>query len=47
MRVDDGLEVFKLHGVGGMVGSFMTGIFAQEAGKFCFLNFAQVVERFL
>jgi len=26
--IDDGLEVFKLHGVGGMVGSFLTGVFA-------------------
>lgn len=26
--IDDGLEVFKLHGVGGAVGSFLTGIFA-------------------
>lgn len=26
--IDDGLEVFKLHAVGGMVGSFLTGIFA-------------------
>jgi len=31
LNVDDGLEVFKLHGVGGMVGSFLTGIFAQKA----------------
>ena len=28
LRVDDGLEVFKLHGIGGMLGSFWTGIFA-------------------
>lgn len=28
IRIDEGLEVFKLHGVGGMVGSFLTGIFA-------------------
>lgn len=34
MRVDDGLEVFKLHGIGGMVGSFLTGIFAQESSMF-------------
>jgi len=26
--IDDGLEVFKLHAVGGMVGCFLTGIFA-------------------
>ncbi len=29
--VDDGLEVFKLHGIGGMVGAFLTGIFADRA----------------
>jgi Amt family ammonium transporter len=29
--VDDGLEVFKLHGIGGMMGSFLTGIFATQA----------------
>jgi ammonium transporter, Amt family len=28
LRVDEGLDVFKLHGIGGMVGSFLTGIFA-------------------
>jgi ammonium transporter, Amt family len=28
IRVDEGLDVFKLHGIGGMVGSFLTGIFA-------------------
>lgn len=26
--IDDGLEVFKLHGVGGACGSFLTGLFA-------------------
>jgi len=26
--IDDGLEVFKLHGVGGAIGSFLTGCFA-------------------
>ncbi|KAF2164920.1 hypothetical protein M409DRAFT_56274 [Zasmidium cellare ATCC 36951] len=30
LRIDEGLEVFKLHGVGGMMGSFLTGIFADE-----------------
>lgn len=29
--VDEGLYVFKLHGIGGMVGSFLTGIFANQA----------------
>ncbi|KAK5168382.1 uncharacterized protein LTR77_006952 [Saxophila tyrrhenica] len=28
LRIDDGLAVFKLHGIGGMVGAFLTGIFA-------------------
>ncbi|KJY00040.1 ammonium transporter like protein [Zymoseptoria brevis] len=28
LNVDEGLDVFKLHGIGGMVGSFLTGIFA-------------------
>jgi len=28
LRIDDGMEVFKLHGIGGMCGAFLTGIFA-------------------
>ena len=28
LHVDDGLEVFKLHGIGGTCGAFLTGIFA-------------------
>jgi Amt family ammonium transporter len=28
LHIDDGLEVFKLHGIGGMCGAFLTGIFA-------------------
>lgn len=28
LRIDDGLKVFKLHGIGGMCGAFLTGIFA-------------------
>jgi Amt family ammonium transporter len=31
IRIDEGLDVFKLHGIGGMVGSFLTGIFATSA----------------
>jgi len=31
LHVDEGLDVFKLHGIGGMVGSFLTGIFATDA----------------
>ncbi|KAE9964423.1 hypothetical protein EG328_010477 [Venturia inaequalis] len=30
LRIDEGLDVFKLHGIGGMVGSILTGIFAQS-----------------
>lgn len=30
LRIDEGMDVFKLHGVGGMCGSFFTGIFAQQ-----------------
>ncbi|KAF2834416.1 ammonium transporter [Patellaria atrata CBS 101060] len=30
IRIDEGLDVFKLHGIGGMTGSFLTGIFAQS-----------------
>lgn len=29
LRIDEGMDVFKLHGIGGMIGSFLTGIFAQ------------------
>lgn len=28
LRIDDGLEVFKLHAIGGMSGAFLTGCFA-------------------
>ncbi|OJJ37141.1 hypothetical protein ASPWEDRAFT_182036 [Aspergillus wentii DTO 134E9] len=31
LNIDEGLDVFKLHGVGGMVGAFLTGIFASES----------------
>jgi Amt family ammonium transporter len=31
LKIDEGLYVFKLHGIGGMVGSFLTGIFADQA----------------
>ncbi|KAK5059940.1 hypothetical protein LTR84_009823 [Exophiala bonariae] len=31
IRVDEGMDVFKLHGIGGMVGSFLTGIFASAS----------------
>lgn len=31
LHIDEGLYVFKLHGIGGMVGSFLTGVFANQA----------------
>ncbi|KAJ5121227.1 uncharacterized protein N7515_009188 [Penicillium bovifimosum] len=31
INIDEGLHVFKLHGIGGMVGSFLTGIFASKS----------------
>jgi len=31
LRIDEGLYVFKLHGIGGMCGAFLTGIFADSA----------------
>lgn len=31
MHVDEGMDVFKLHGIGGMVGAFLTGIFASQS----------------
>jgi Amt family ammonium transporter len=30
LNIDEGLYVFKLHGIGGMMGSFLTGIFADQ-----------------
>ncbi|KAF1993230.1 ammonium transporter [Amniculicola lignicola CBS 123094] len=30
LHIDEGMDVFKLHGIGGMTGSFLTGIFAQK-----------------
>ena len=34
LGIDEGLDAFKLHGIGGMVGSFLTGIFADESISF-------------
>lgn len=31
LRVDEGMAVFKLHGIGGMCGSFLTGLFATQS----------------
>jgi Amt family ammonium transporter len=29
--IDDGMEVFKLHGIGGICGAFLTGLFATSS----------------
>jgi Amt family ammonium transporter len=31
MGIDDGMEVFKLHGIGGICGAFLTGLFATSS----------------
>ena len=31
LHIDEGMDVFKLHGIGGMVGAFLTGIFASQS----------------
>lgn len=31
MHTEEGTDVFKVHGVGGMVGAFLTGIFASQS----------------
>lgn len=31
LHIDEGMDVFKLHGIGGMTGSFLTGIFATKS----------------
>jgi Amt family ammonium transporter len=33
LHIDEGMDVFKLHGIGGMMGSFLTGIFASSSSK--------------
>ncbi|PSK37202.1 hypothetical protein C7M61_003629 [Candidozyma pseudohaemuli] len=30
IRIDDGMDVFALHGIGGFIGTFMTGLFAAD-----------------
>jgi Amt family ammonium transporter len=31
LHIDEGMDVFKLHGIGGMVGALLTGIFASRS----------------
>jgi len=35
IHIDEGMDLFKLHGIGGMVGSFLTGIFASASSGLC------------
>lgn len=42
LKIDDSLDVFPVHGVGGIIGTFMAGIFASPAlGVFSGLGFAE------
>lgn len=34
INIDEGMDVFKLHGIGGIVGSILTGIFAHSDSMF-------------
>jgi Amt family ammonium transporter len=38
IHIDEGMDVFKLHGIGGMVGSFLTGLFATSRSKWLIIN---------
>lgn len=44
-KIDDSLDVFPVHGVGGIIGTFMAGIFAStQLGAFSGLGFAAGIE---
>lgn len=44
-KIDDSLDVFPVHGVGGIIGTFMAGIFAStQLGAFSGLGFATGIE---
>jgi len=34
VNIDEGMDVFKLHGIGGIIGSILTGIFADSSSMF-------------
>lgn len=45
LKIDDSLDVFPVHGVGGILGTFMVGIFAStELGVFSGYGFAEGIE---
>jgi len=44
-KIDDSLDVFPVHGIGGILGTFMAGIFAStQLGAFSGLGFAEGIE---
>jgi ammonium transporter, Amt family len=44
-KIDDSLDVFPVHGVGGIIGTFMAGIFASsQLGAFSGSGFAAGIE---
>ncbi|RYZ86975.1 MAG: ammonium transporter, partial [Moraxellaceae bacterium] len=44
-KIDDSLDVFPVHGVGGIIGTFMAGIFAStQLGAFSGLGFSAGIE---
>ena len=45
LKIDDSLDVFPVHGVGGILGTFLAGIFAsRELGVFSGFGFAEGIE---
>ena len=45
LHIDDSLDVFPVHGVGGIIGTIMAGVFCSPAlGVFSGLGFAQGIE---
>ena len=45
LKIDDSLDVFPVHGVGGILGTFLAGIFAsQQLGVFSGFGFADGIE---
>ena len=45
LKIDDSLDVFPVHGIGGMLGTFLAGVFSSTAlGVFCGYGFGDGVE---
>ncbi|MBL4606977.1 MAG: ammonium transporter, partial [Pseudomonadales bacterium] len=48
LKIDDSLDVFPVHGVGGILGTFLAGVFAStELGVFSGFGFAEGVTSML